>query len=102
MRCRNCGAGRPVGYVLHLCRLLFQACKSVYDYAVVGTSLTRDTIASRAPGIWRYAELLRSMHRRRAVFLSGQPHSIVADRLARVLGLDGLLIGRTKTRATRR
>ena len=57
MRCRNCGAGQPIG-LSYVCPACFGPLEVAYDYTVIGTSLTRDAIASRAPGIWRYAELL--------------------------------------------
>ena len=57
MRCRNCGAAQPIG-LSYVCPACFGPLEVDYDYAVVGATLTRETIAARAPGIWRYAELL--------------------------------------------
>ena len=57
MRCRNCGATQPIG-LSYVCPACFGPLEVAYDYAVVGATLTREAIASRAPGIWRYAELL--------------------------------------------
>ena len=57
MRCRNCGAHQPIG-LSYVCPACFGPLEVAYDYAVVGATLTREAIAARAPGIWRYAELL--------------------------------------------
>ena len=91
MRCRNCGAGQPIG-LSYVCAACFGPLEVAYDYAVIGTSLTRDTIASRAPGIWRYAELLPVDAPPARGLPVGSTPLIVADRLAPVLGLDRLLI----------
>ena len=57
MRCRNCGETQPIG-LSYVCPACFGPLEVAYDYGVIRTSLTRETIAARAPGIWRYAELL--------------------------------------------
>src|SRR4029079_14532262 len=57
MRCRNCGASQPIG-LNYVCPACFGPLEVAYDYAVVASTLTREGIASRAPGIWRYRELL--------------------------------------------
>ena len=51
-------------------------------------ALTRESIAARAPGIWRYLELLPVERRRRSAGLAvGSTALVRADRLARELGL---------------
>ena len=57
MRCRNCGATQPIG-LAYVCPACFGPLEVAYDYAVAGATLTREAIAARAPGIWRYAEVL--------------------------------------------
>ncbi len=57
MRCRACGAAHAIG-LSYVCPACFGPLEVDYDYAVVGATLTREAIARRAPGIWRYAELL--------------------------------------------
>ena len=57
MRCRNCGAHRADRAVLRLPGL-FRAARGGLRLRRRRGTLTRDAIASRAPGIWRYAELL--------------------------------------------
>ena len=63
-----------------------------YDYAVVGATLTRETIAGRAPGIWRYAELLPVDAPPARGLPVGSTPLLAADRLAPGLGFDRLWI----------
>ena len=55
MRCRACGGAQPIG-LSYVCPGCFGPLEVEYDYRVIGATLTREAIASRAPGIWRYAE----------------------------------------------
>ena len=57
MRCRACGNVQPIG-LSYVCPACFGPLEVDYDYSVVGSTLTREAIAGRSPGIWRYAELL--------------------------------------------
>ena len=57
MRCRHCGGGQPIG-LFYVCPTCFGPLEIEYDYAVVRATLTRESIAARDPGIWRYTELL--------------------------------------------
>ena len=57
LRCRGCGRAEPVA-LSYVCPACFGPLEVEYDYEVVGRTLTRASIAARAPGIWRYAELL--------------------------------------------
>ncbi len=63
LRCPNCGAQYTAGVHVHGC----PACRTeqyvtnlevTYDFAAIGAALTPDTLASRPPTMWRYAELL--------------------------------------------
>ena len=89
MRCRNCGAARPIG-LAYVCPACFGPLEVAYDYAVVGPTFTREAIAARAPGIWRYAELLPVDAPPARGLPVGSTPLIAADRLAPVLGLDRL------------
>src|SRR4051812_38915913 len=91
MRCRNCGGEQPIG-LNYVCPACCRPLEVAYDYAVIGTSLTRETIAARAPGIWRYAELLPVDAPPARGLPVGSTPLVAADRLAPVLGLDRLLI----------
>ncbi len=50
MSCRNCGHTDPVP-VPYVCPACFGPLEVAYDLAVAGETLTRDTVARRAPGI---------------------------------------------------
>ena len=89
LRCRNCGASQPIG-MSYVCPACFGPLDVAYDYAVIGATLTREAIASRAPGIWRYAELLPVDEPPTRGLPVGSTPLLAADRLAPVLGLDRL------------
>ena len=57
LRCRACGRPEAIGPNF-VCTACFGPLEVVYDYDVARERLTRETIAARAPGIWRYLELL--------------------------------------------
>ena len=57
MRCRACGRPEEIG-PNYVCAGCFGPLEIVYDPAVARRTLTREAIAARAPGIWRYLELL--------------------------------------------
>src|SRR4051794_4984032 len=86
LRCRACGEPQPLGPSF-VCPACFGPLEVVYDHDVARAALTPATIAARAPGIWRYLELLpveRAPERGLAV---GSTALVRADRLARELGL---------------
>ena len=91
MRCRGCRRPEPIG-LSYVCPACFGPLEVEYDYAIAGRTLTREAVASRAPGIWRYAELLPvDVPPRRGLAVGSTP-LIAADRLAPTLGLDRLWI----------
>jgi threonine synthase len=63
-----------------------------YDYGVVARTLTRDAIASRPPGIWRYLELLPVEAAPARSLPVGSTPLVAADRLGPTLGVDRLWI----------
>ena len=91
LRCRGCGATQPVG-LSYVCPSCFGPLEVDYDYAVVGSTLTHETIAGRAPGIWRYAELLPVDAPPTRGLPVGSTPLLAADRLSAALGLDQLWI----------
>ena len=91
MRCRACGAAQPIG-LSYVCPACFGPLEVEYDYAVVGATLTREAIAARAPGIWRYAELLPVDEPPTRGLPVGSTPLLAAERLAPELGLDRLWI----------
>src|SRR3954451_24544386 len=86
LRCRACGRREDVGPSF-VCPNCFGPLEVEYDHDVARASMTREAIAGRAPGIWRYLELLpveRPPERGLAV---GSTALVRAGRLARDLGL---------------
>jgi threonine synthase len=86
LRCRACGQLEALGPSF-VCAACFGPLEIVYDHDVARERLTRESIAARAPGIWRYLELLpveRAPTRGLAV---GSTALVRADRLARDLDL---------------
>jgi threonine synthase len=86
LRCRECGRAEELGPSF-VCVACFGPLEVVYDHDVARQRLTHASIAARAPGIWRYLELLpveRVPERGLAV---GSTALVRADRLARDLGL---------------
>jgi threonine synthase len=91
LRCRNCGRAEPIG-LSYVCAGCFGPLEVAYDYDVVAQSLTREAIAGRAPGIWRYAELLPVDAPPARSLPVGSTPLLAADRLAPVLGVERLWI----------
>ena len=91
MRCRACRASHAIG-LSYVCPACFGPLEVDYDYAVVGATLTRESIARRAPGIWRYAELLPVDQPPTRGLAVGSTPLLAAERLAPELGLDKLWI----------
>src|SRR5215212_4837389 len=86
LRCRACGRREDVGPSF-VCPDCFGPLEVEYDHDVARASMTPEAIAGRAPGIWRYLELLpveRPPERGLAV---GSTALVRAGRLARDLGL---------------
>jgi threonine synthase len=86
LSCRACGRPEELG-PSYVCPACFGPLEVVYDHDVARATLTREAIAAREPGIWRYLELLpveRAPERGLAV---GSTALVRADRLARDLGL---------------
>jgi threonine synthase len=91
LRCRGCGRAEPIG-LSYVCPACFGPLEVDYDYAAVRASLTRTAVAGRAPGIWRYQELLPVDGPPVRGLPVGSTPLIAADRLAPTLGLDRLWI----------
>src|SRR5688500_14235096 len=89
MTCRNCGLAQP-NALAYDCPACFGPLEVTYDLAVVAATLSHETVARRAPGLWRHLELLpvdaapaRSLPVRSTPLLA-------ADRPAPTLGVDQL------------
>ena len=91
LRCRNCSRQEPLA-LSYVCPACFGPLEVEYDYDVASRSLTRHAIATRAPGIWRYLELLPVDEAPPRGLPVGSTPLVAAARLAPVLGLDQLWI----------
>jgi threonine synthase len=91
LRCRNCRRLAPAG-LSYVCSACFGPLEVDYDYGLAARTLTREAVAARRPGIWRYAELLPVETPPTRGLPVGSTPLTAADRLAPVLGLDRLWI----------
>jgi threonine synthase len=91
LRCRNCLRREPLG-LSYVCAACFGPLEVEYDYARAGRTLTHAAVAARAPGIWRYVELLPVAAVPVRGLAVGSTPLLAADRLAPTLGLDRLWI----------
>jgi threonine synthase len=88
-RCRNCGKREALG-VAYVCAACFGPLEVEYDLGAVAGRLDRATIERRAPGIWRYVELLPVTEQPRRSLAVGSTPLVHADRLGPVLGIENL------------
>ena len=86
LRCRACRRPEAIGPSF-VCPACFGPLEVVYDYDVARARLTRETVAARAPGVWRYLELLPVDHAPQRGLAVGSTALVQADRLARELDL---------------
>jgi len=86
LKCRECGKEYPKA-ALHVCEMCFGPLEVAYDYDAVKKTLARETIARRAPNMWRYAELLPLDRPATVGTHVGWTPLVRADRLARRLGV---------------
>jgi threonine synthase len=91
MACRNCGLSQPLA-VAYVCPACFGPLEVAYDYDVVATTLTREAIAARPAGIWRYLELLPVDAPPARSLPVGSTPLLPADRLGPILGVERLWI----------
>lgn len=89
LRCRECGRDYPVA-AQHVCNFCFGPLEVVYDYDEIATAITRGSISSGPPTIWRYAPLLPAAEEGRIDIGAGFTPLRAAPRLAAELGLRKL------------
>src|SRR5690242_7505947 len=82
LRCRECGKEYPKAPV-HVCEFCFGPLEIAYDYAAIAKVLSRAVIESRAPNMWRYAELLPLDAPPVVGMQTGMTPLVRADRLAK-------------------
>jgi threonine synthase len=91
LKCRLCGKLYPKE-PLNFCTEDFGPLEVVYDYDAVGTSFTREALASRPRNMWRYHELLPVDGAPTVGRHVGGTPLIRADRLAKALGVAELYV----------
>jgi threonine synthase len=91
LRCRSCHRAEPIG-LSYVCPACFGPLEVEYDYPAAARTFTTEAIAARAPGIWRYVELLPVEAPPKRSLPVGSTPLLAADRLAPALGLDQLWI----------
>jgi len=91
LKCRECGREYPLA-ATHVCEFDFGPLEVVYDYDRIKTSLTRESIQSRAKSMWRYRELLPVANDPTVGLQVGFTPLVKADRLAKRLGIRELWI----------
>lgn len=91
LHCRSCDRVYPSG-PFYYCEDCFGPVEVLYDYPAIAAALSRDVIARRAPGMWRYRELLPIEGEPTVGLEVGGTPLVRADRLARLLGIQTLWI----------
>ena len=91
LACRNCSRLEPLG-ASYVCAACFGPLDVAYDLSKVRASVDRTTIAGRAPGIWRYLELLPVSAAPSRGLPVGSTPLLAADRIGAALGLDRLWV----------
>jgi threonine synthase len=91
LRCRACGRPEEIGPNF-VCTACFGPLEVVYDYDVARSLLTREAIAARPPGIWRYLELLPVDAAPARGLAVGSTALVDAGRLAADLGIARLYL----------
>jgi threonine synthase len=91
LRCRGCGRAEATGPSF-VCPACFGPLEVVYDHDAIRAAVSREAIASRPSGIWRYLELLPVDDVPARSLAVGSTPLLRADRLTRSLGLDGVTL----------
>ncbi|MDA8312401.1 MAG: threonine synthase [Actinomycetota bacterium] len=89
LSCRECGRTFPLE-ALHVCDFCFGPLEATYDYEAIAAALSRETIASGPPTIWRYRALLPCDDVAAVELGAGWTPLVRAERLAAELGLGEL------------
>ncbi|MFZ0797248.1 MAG: threonine synthase [Terriglobales bacterium] len=91
LRCRECGktwGNQPRS----ICEDCFSPLEITYDYDALRSRISRDLIASRAPNIWRYRELLPLPAEFQPSLPVGYTPLVSAPRLGEKIGSRRLLV----------
>lgn len=91
LRCRECGSDYEL-LPKHVCEFCFGPLEVVYDYDVIKTQLTRESIKNGPRSIWRYAALLPVEGEPQVNLEAGFSPLVKANNLAKRLGIKELWI----------
>lgn len=91
LRCRECHRSYPVA-ASHVCEYCFGPLEVAYDYEGIASSLSRESIASGPPTLWRYRELLPIDGEPAVDLGAGWTPLLEARRLGKALGLSRLYL----------
>jgi threonine synthase len=91
LKCRECGERYPLA-PQHVCGFCFGPLEIEYDYELIGRLLSKTALASRAPNMWRYEELLPLEGRPTVGRQVGFTPLIRARNLEKALGLKELYL----------
>lgn len=91
LKCRECGRPYPKK-PLHVCEFCFGPLEVDYRYDKIAKAISKEKIASRAPNMWRYRELLPLDHEPTVGDQVGFTPLVRARRLAKALKVQELYI----------
>jgi threonine synthase len=91
LQCRLCGKRYPKAAV-NFCTDDFGPLEVVYDYDAIRGAVSRDRIAGRPRGMWRYREFLPLSGEPTVGLQAGGTPLVRADRLAAELGVERLWV----------
>jgi len=91
LRCRECHRSYPVA-ASHVCEYCFGPLEVAYDYEAIASSLSRESIVSGPPTLWRYRKLLPIEGEPAVDLGAGWTPLLEARRLGKALGLSRLYL----------
>jgi threonine synthase len=91
LKCRVCGKAYPASPI-NFCTDDFGPLEVDYDYEAIAEVLSREKVEARAPGMWRYRELLPLDGEPTVGLQVGGTPLVKADRLAEALGVETLWV----------
>jgi threonine synthase len=91
LQCRECGELYPFE-ARHVCDLCFGPVEVAYDYDVIASRVSRESIAAGPPTLWRYKQLLPIEGERVVDTRTGLTPLVRATNLGRELGLNNLWV----------
>ncbi|MFN3926120.1 MAG: threonine synthase [Pseudanabaenaceae cyanobacterium] len=91
LKCKECGA-EYTAKAIHVCELCFGPLEVKYNYDAIASKVSRETISNGPNSIWRYRHFLPVATDNYIDVGTGMTPLLLANRLARRLGLKELYI----------